>query len=193
MPCYDPGAESYHEACKQNAVLPACLDEVKRGEPFNLTERGSFKGRNWTQDRRDAAAAELCALCKSIDVTKYSLELQIWWRDHQKWDKERLEKERVSAAKTVLVVVIKDGLHVVRAALNDLLQEPWAKEQGWTVGFTADSFVRELKLDGVMGQDAILVGGTTSEIGLLTNLWAWTEKCREKHHRDVYVLLVHRT
>ena len=35
----------------------------------------------------------LCGLCQNIDVSKHSLELQIWWRDHQKADTERIKKE----------------------------------------------------------------------------------------------------
>lgn len=38
--------------------------------------------------------AKLCSLCKMIDVSQYSLELQIWWRDHQKADVKRLASER---------------------------------------------------------------------------------------------------
>lgn len=37
--------------------------------------------------------AMLCDFCQNNEVTKYSLELQIWWRDHQKADKERIERE----------------------------------------------------------------------------------------------------
>jgi hypothetical protein len=35
---------------------------------------------------------ELCSRLQKLDVTKYSLEMQVWWRDHQKADKERLER-----------------------------------------------------------------------------------------------------
>jgi len=37
--------------------------------------------------------ARLCQLCQSIDVSNYSLELQIWWRDHKERDAKRLKKE----------------------------------------------------------------------------------------------------
>ena len=30
---------------------------------------------------------------QNIDTSKYSLEMQLWWREHQKADKERIEKE----------------------------------------------------------------------------------------------------
>lgn len=41
----------------------------------------------------DQDTARLCKKCQEVDVTKYSLELQIWWRDHQAADKRRLEEE----------------------------------------------------------------------------------------------------
>jgi hypothetical protein len=41
----------------------------------------------------DALVAELCEKLQGEDVTKRSLEMQIWWRDHQKADKQRLERE----------------------------------------------------------------------------------------------------
>lgn len=41
----------------------------------------------------DADVATLCSLCQKIDVSKQSLELQIWWRDHKKADKQRVREE----------------------------------------------------------------------------------------------------
>jgi hypothetical protein len=43
--------------------------------------------------------AELCNWCKNNDVSKQSLELQIWWRDHQQADRKREEKEEQSRLK----------------------------------------------------------------------------------------------
>jgi len=45
----------------------------------------------------DDHAALLCNFCQSNDLRVYSLELQIWWRDHQKADKDRLEREQAEA------------------------------------------------------------------------------------------------
>ena len=39
----------------------------------------------------DERTAALCTRLTGLDVTKYSLELQIWWRDHQAADAARLE------------------------------------------------------------------------------------------------------
>lgn len=41
----------------------------------------------------DRDTALLCAWCKNYDVKNYSLELQIWWRDHQIADKKRENKD----------------------------------------------------------------------------------------------------
>lgn len=50
-------------------------------------EYGSLKS------QLDQCTRILCQLCQVKDVTQYSLELQIWWRDHQIADKKRLERE----------------------------------------------------------------------------------------------------
>lgn len=36
--------------------------------------------------------AKLCELCQNTDISKQSLELQMWWRDHQKADEARIEE-----------------------------------------------------------------------------------------------------
>lgn len=41
--------------------------------------------------------ALLCKECQTRDVTKHSLELQLWWRDHQEADRQKLLKEQKTA------------------------------------------------------------------------------------------------
>jgi len=41
----------------------------------------------------DECTQELCNQLQQADVTKYSLELQMWWRDHQAADKSRIQRE----------------------------------------------------------------------------------------------------
>lgn len=41
----------------------------------------------------DNDTATLCSRLSNLDVTKYSLEMQIWWRDHQQFDKIRIQRE----------------------------------------------------------------------------------------------------
>lgn len=45
----------------------------------------------------DQLVRELCFALQSRDVTQYSLEMQIWWRDHQAADKARCEQELAQA------------------------------------------------------------------------------------------------
>lgn len=44
-------------------------------------------------EKLDIHTAKLCELCQTIEVKDYSLELQIWWRDHQEADKKRIKEE----------------------------------------------------------------------------------------------------
>jgi hypothetical protein len=36
----------------------------------------------------------LCARLRQVDVTQYSLEMQLWWRDHQQVDALRKAKNK---------------------------------------------------------------------------------------------------
>jgi hypothetical protein len=45
----------------------------------------------------DKMVAALCKRLQSVDVKDYSLEMQIWWRDHQAADKARVEAELAAA------------------------------------------------------------------------------------------------
>jgi len=51
---------------------------------------------------KDKLVAEVCRRLQEVDVTKYSLELQMWWRDHQEADRRRQEKERKAAEDAAL-------------------------------------------------------------------------------------------
>lgn len=52
------------------------------------------------RDAADKAVANLCERLRRMDkpsISKYSLELQIWWRDHEKADEVRIMKEKAQA------------------------------------------------------------------------------------------------
>jgi hypothetical protein len=49
--------------------------------------------RNPENQDLDKLTAKLCNLLQSADVRRYSLELQIWWRDHKAADAKRIESE----------------------------------------------------------------------------------------------------
>ncbi len=73
----------------------ACLLDELDGKPLNQSHwRGYHPAvyNKWEVDG-DKMVSELCDRLQSVDVTKYSLELQMWWRDHQRADKERIEHE----------------------------------------------------------------------------------------------------
>lgn len=48
----------------------------------------------WNKYIADKMTAELCKRLQFVDVTKYSPEMQIWWRDHQESDQKRIAKEK---------------------------------------------------------------------------------------------------
>lgn len=66
---------------------------------------GELKGKKWTQgewdgyhpkvygkvnrELADKLVAQLCEKLQKVDVKKYSLEMQVWWRDHKKADRIR--------------------------------------------------------------------------------------------------------
>ena len=87
MPCDSSHLAPRTEEVESVKVL-ICLGEIGCA----TGEYSPVYGRVATLDRDTAI---LCEWCKIHDVTKYSLELQIWWRDHQRADaaKERRRKE----------------------------------------------------------------------------------------------------
>lgn len=92
MPCMsEPPTEREREESRLNDLLDEIGAETTR-------TRQAFPNhpRGWSLDKM---ARLLCEFCKSHDVTKQSLELQIWWRDHQKWDKKRKADEQAAVSR----------------------------------------------------------------------------------------------
>jgi hypothetical protein len=79
------------------SVVYGLLDELNLGQlPKNFGQGSDPRvyNRHLSKNHLDEKTEELCSKLQAIDdVSKYSLELQIWWRDHQKADAERLAKE----------------------------------------------------------------------------------------------------
>ena len=72
----------------------------------------SPKDRPWgflraDQGDLDRLTAHLSGKLKSVDVTSYSLELQIWWRDNQKADRDR-EENRVLELRNAALAKLTD-------------------------------------------------------------------------------------
>ena len=103
MPC----DSSYMNATPDEVALSklCCFIDEINGVPYGefhpdgYHPRAYNTGFNGSQCRAlaDEWTSELCARLRKSDVTKYSLELQIWWRDHQIDDKDR--ERRVQAEK----------------------------------------------------------------------------------------------
>ncbi len=89
----------YMEPNSQEKALSqvACfLDELDgKKDPLQHLDgmHPSVYNKGLTEKQADKLVAKLCKRCQEVDVTKYSLELQIWWRDHQAADKRRVEEE----------------------------------------------------------------------------------------------------
>lgn len=93
MPC----DSSYMEANgkeKELSIVACLLDEL---DEKPIPEKGWWQGYHprvyGNTGIGDKLVSELCSRLRDVDVTKYSLEMQIWWRDHQEADKKRLERE----------------------------------------------------------------------------------------------------
>lgn len=76
----------------------ACLLDELDGKQFDRSSWTGYHPRVYNKvgvkGIADTIVAELCERLQRVDVTKYSLEMQIWWRDHQEADRRREEAER---------------------------------------------------------------------------------------------------
>lgn len=79
---------------RQISQVACLLDEIA-GKSFSEADWNGYHplvyGKTYNADKM---VAKLCSRLKKLDVKKFSLEMQIWWRDHQKADKERLKLEK---------------------------------------------------------------------------------------------------
>lgn len=79
------------------------LDELRTGNLNRDHLRGWHPlayGR-YSKQTLDTATSRLCSLLKrkgQMDLAQHSLELQLWWRDHQAADKAREKQEREQKA-----------------------------------------------------------------------------------------------
>ena len=96
MPCNSDYLEptwSEIEASK----LWAVYEEVITGKDIVPSEFGNgyHKGdyARISDNERDEIVKAICKSLSNSDIHTYSLETQMWWREHKKADKERSEKE----------------------------------------------------------------------------------------------------
>ena len=79
---------------KAAGKIELLLEEVKIGSPVNPDAYRVAHKYNVSQDELDQMTADLCSELQGIgDVSVYSLELQVWWRDHQAADARRVKDE----------------------------------------------------------------------------------------------------
>lgn len=100
MPC-----NSDHMNPHPNEVVASqcltLLDELNGKEFKSYNYKGYHPkayGKGLNKEDCDKLTSNLCSklqeIEKRMDITKYSLELQMWWRDHKEADKKREEKEK---------------------------------------------------------------------------------------------------
>lgn len=101
MPCRYDGPEGPSEAEEYLSKVICLLDELEGGlAPTQRADRAWYGHHHKVKSAmpiRDQVVKSLCDRLKQTDVTKYSPEMQIWWRDHQIADQKR-EKEEAQKA-----------------------------------------------------------------------------------------------
>ena len=94
MPCNSDYLEANGMEIEHSKVL-ALLKELKTGKLPSFFGDGYHKDvyNKTTKGILDEKVAELCSKLQDVeDIKKYSLEMQMWWRDHQKADKARIKR-----------------------------------------------------------------------------------------------------
>jgi len=98
MPCNSDYLEPNQREKNGSKVL-ALIEELEAGNLPDYYGHG-FVGRNYYDGNLDDDTATLCSKLQELgDVSNCSLELQMWWRDHQEADKRRIENELKTAEK----------------------------------------------------------------------------------------------
>lgn len=96
MPCNSDYLRANTKEIELSRV--ACLLDELDGKPIDPAHWGGYHPRVYCKSiDGDALVAELCGKLQDKDVTAYSLEMQMWWRDHQAADKLRVERELAEA------------------------------------------------------------------------------------------------
>ncbi len=92
MPCNSDYMNPSEREIAASRVM--CLLDELAGIPFNDKEWSGYHDDIYgTNFNLNNLVTVLCGKLQNTDVSKYSLEMQTWWRDHQKADKIRVKKE----------------------------------------------------------------------------------------------------
>lgn len=97
MPCNCDHLEA-NDLEKEGSKVACLLEELFKGRKINKSHFDGYHpdiyAQGTTRGKVSTLTATLCNLLrKEKDVTKFSLELQVWWRDHQKADREKYRRE----------------------------------------------------------------------------------------------------
>jgi predicted Rossmann fold nucleotide-binding protein DprA/Smf involved in DNA uptake len=104
MPCNSDYMEASSFERRMSQVV-CLLEEIATGIPVDPTS-GNWQGYHpsvyngaMKKEEADKLVERLCSILKNTDpkkIKEYSLEMQVWWRDHQKADAQRdaLEKSK---------------------------------------------------------------------------------------------------
>lgn len=96
MPCKSDYMEPNHKE-KYLSQVACLLDELNGKKIKAASWMKGYHPKIYNQFVKpkdaDNLVSELCERLQKVDITKYSLEMQIWWRDHQAADKKRIENQ----------------------------------------------------------------------------------------------------
>lgn len=98
MPCDSSHCEATRLE-KYASEIAFLLDEIK-GKPTEKHFRGGYHPDIYNKCSRELAdrlTAKLCAKLRRTGAKKYSLEMQIWWRDHKEADAEKVRRAKIVA------------------------------------------------------------------------------------------------
>lgn len=94
MPCDSKHLEA--SGYEKEISRVACFIDELAGKKWTRAEFEGYHPKVYSKCSRnlgDRLTRQLCSALRKVDVTKYSLELQIWWRDHQAADEERRRRD----------------------------------------------------------------------------------------------------
>ena len=111
MPCISDYQEPTAAEIEHSKVL-ALLKELKTGKLPKYYGDGMYKevynktmAIGDTERPLDVKTRELCAALKAKtadEIKGYSLEMQLWWREHQKADRKRAAKDKSASKKQAI-------------------------------------------------------------------------------------------
>ena len=103
MPCNSDYMNATPTERKMSQV--ACfMDEINGVNDSHACMEGYHPrvyGQNLNKNQQDEMVVRLCTKCRVIDISNYSLELQIWWRDHKRADELRNQTDAVAEQRQI--------------------------------------------------------------------------------------------